>query len=134
LVRWSLFSQAIMIEEARTWQGGRATSAAAVSGKWWQTAGKALLFSAIGVIPGPIIGIVLLLTLEPSIEFLNVLSSLIYAIVIPFKYIGLTLMYLDWTGRVDEVMSNVGREEAVQAEERARKLAKSHAGSMVMRG
>ena len=133
MVRWSLFSQAIMIDEARTWQGARATSAAAVSGRWWQTAGKALLFAAIGVIPGPLIGIFLLLTLEPSIEFLNVLSSLIYAIVIPFKYIGLSLMYLDWTGRVDEVMARVGREEAAQAKEKARKLAESSTSGMAMR-
>lgn len=120
-VRWSLFSQAIMVDGAQTWKGARAVSAAAVHERWLRTAGKVLLFSAIGVIPGPVIGIVLLLTLEPSIEFLNVLSSLIYAIVIPFKYIGLTLMYLDWTGRVDEVMANVGREEAVQSEEKARR-------------
>lgn len=131
-VRWSLFSQAVMIDEARTWQGARAVSAAAVSGRWWRTAGKALLFAAIGVIPGPVIGIILLLTLGPSIEFVNVLSSLIYAIAIPFKYIGLTLMYLDWTGRVDEVMDNVGREEAVQVQERARKQA-AGAGALAMR-
>jgi hypothetical protein len=131
-VRWSLFSQAMMLDETQTWQGARATSAAAVTGKWWRTAGKALLFTVIGLIPGPVIGITLLLTLGPSIEFLNVLSSLIYAIVIPFKYIGLTLMYLDWTGRVDEVMANVGREEAAQARDRARRLAESPAGSMAM--
>jgi hypothetical protein len=130
-VRWTFFGQAIMIDGARTWQGARAVSAAAVHGSWWQTAGKSVLFATIGIIPGPVIGITLLLTVGPSIEFVNVLSSLIYAVVIPFKYIGLTLMYLDWTGRVDEVMANVVREEKVRAEEKARSA--ELAGEPVMR-
>jgi len=119
-VRWIFFGQAIMIDNARTWRGARAVSAAAVHGTWWRTAGKALLFSVIGIIPGPVIGMILLLTLGPSIAFVNVLSSLIYAIVIPYKYIGLTMLYLDRTERTEQVMAKVGRDEAVQIEERAR--------------
>jgi len=124
-VRWTFFGQAIMIDGAETWRGARAASAVAVTGRWWRTAGKALLFAAFGVIPGPVIGFIVLLTLGPSIEFVNVLSSLIYAVVIPFKYIGLTLMYLDWTGRVDEVRVRVERDE------KARTTAKTRRARMV---
>jgi hypothetical protein len=113
-VRWIFFGQAIMVDQARTWRGARGVSAAAVHGSWWHTAGQALLFSVIGVIPGPVIGIVLLLSVGPSIEFVNVLSSLIYAVVIPFKYIGLTMMYLDQTGRAEDLMAIIEKEEVAQ--------------------
>jgi hypothetical protein len=64
----------------------------------------------IGLAPGPIIGILLMVTYAPSIAFVNVLSSVIYAIAVPYKAIGLTLLYLDRTGRsVRPVETATGR-------------------------
>jgi len=56
-------------------------------------------FSLIGLVPGPLVGIVLMVTLESSIQFVHVLSGVIYAISVPYSIIGLTLWYLDLTGR-----------------------------------
>lgn len=127
-VRWIFFSQAIMVDNARTWRGARGVSAAAVHGSWWRTAAKALLFSVIGIIPGPLIGIILLVTLHTSIEFVNALSSLIYAVAIPYKFIGLTLMYLDRTGRADELLAAVAREEDAHVETRIGRMVPATSG------
>ena len=99
VVRWAFYQQAIMIEGAETSRGAASTSAAAVSGTWWRSAASVLLFSVIGLIPGPVIGIILMITLSQTLEFVSVLSSVVYAVAIPYKWIGLTLLYLDRTGR-----------------------------------
>jgi hypothetical protein len=98
-VRWAFYGQAVMIDGARSARGPGGTSAAAVQGTWWRTAAEVLLFSVIGLLPGPVIGMVLMVTYAPSIEFANALSSVIYAFAVPYKVIGLTLLYLDRTGR-----------------------------------
>lgn len=99
MVRWAFYQQAIMIDGAQTPRGAASTSAAAVSGTWWRTAAGVLLFSVIGLIPGPLIGIFLMMTVSSTLEFVSALSSIVYAVAIPFKWIGLTLLYLDRTGR-----------------------------------
>jgi hypothetical protein len=58
-----------------------------------------LVFTVIGLLPGPLIGIVLMVAYAPSLAFVNALSSVIYAFAVPYKIIGLTLLYLDRTGR-----------------------------------
>jgi hypothetical protein len=98
-VRWAFYGQAVMIDGARSARGPGGTSAAAVHGAWWRTAAEVLVFSVIGLLPGPVIGMVLMVTYAPSIEFVNALSSVIYAFTVPYKVIGLTLFYLDRTGR-----------------------------------
>jgi putative effector of murein hydrolase LrgA (UPF0299 family) len=58
-----------------------------------------VVFSVIGAIPGPVIGIILMVTLASSIPFVHALSGIIYAVAVPYSVIGLTLLYLDLTGR-----------------------------------
>ena len=98
-VRWTFFTQAVMIEDAESSRGAMGTSAAAVSGRWWRSFMEFAAFSLIGLVPGPLVGIVLMVTLESSIQFVHVLSGVIYAISVPYSIIGLTLWYLDLTGR-----------------------------------
>jgi hypothetical protein len=98
-VRWAFYGQAVMIDGARSSRGASRTSAATVSGTWWRTAAEMLVFTVIGLLPGPLIGIMLMVTYAPSLAFVNALSSVIYAFAVPYKIIGLTLLYLDRTGR-----------------------------------
>ena len=98
-VRWAFYGQAVMIDGARSSRGASRTSAAAVSGTWWRTAVEMLVFTVIGLLPGPLIGILLMVAYAPSLAFVNALSSVIYAFAVPYKIIGLTLLYLDRTGR-----------------------------------
>jgi hypothetical protein len=46
-----------------------------------------------------VIGIILMVTLASSIPFVHALSGIIYAVAVPYSVIGLTLLYLDLTGR-----------------------------------
>lgn len=114
LVRWAFYPQAVMIEGARSARGATSTSAAAVRENWWRTAAVSIVFTVIGSMPGPTLGIFLLIVFAPSIELVNALSSVIYAFVVPFGTIGMTLLYLDRTGkRADPIFARIendGRE------------------------
>lgn len=98
-VRWAFFQQAVMLDDAASARGAAATSAAAVSGGWWRTAGEVFVFVVIGLLPGPLVGVAMMIFLSSSIEFVYVVSSVLYAIAVPYIWIGLTLLYLDRSGR-----------------------------------
>ncbi len=93
IVRWQFYGQAAILDRAPTgWRAVR-TSAAAVDGRWWQALGRALVFQLLVVLPGPLIGLALLLGGDGTVQFANSISSLIYAITVPTGVIGLTLAY-----------------------------------------
>lgn len=94
LVRWCLFGQAVMIDGARTSRGALAASARAVRGHWWRVAITALSFIVLTQVPGPLIGFVVLGLADRSVEFVNTLSGLIFAALVPFGIAGQTLLYL----------------------------------------
>ncbi|HWV35395.1 MAG TPA: hypothetical protein VNZ55_07175 [Thermomicrobiales bacterium] len=98
-VRWAFYQQAVMLDDAGSVRGSAGTSAAAVSGGWWRTAGEVFVYSTIGALPGPLVGVVMMVFLSSSIEFVYIVSSVLYAITVPYTWIGLTLFYLDRSGR-----------------------------------
>lgn len=115
-VRWAFYTQSIMVHNTRTWRGARAMSAVAVSGSWWATAAQTLLYAALTILPSPLIGIVLLIMFSPSIEFVNIVSSFVYAFAIPFKFIAMTLMYYDRVGLKEGFIDALRREDERVAE------------------
>jgi len=98
LVRWLFIPQAVMLDEER---GNRArdTSARSVDGHWRPTALKAILFTVIGSAPGPLVGLALLIFGSVGVQTTNVVSSLIYAVVLPISIIGLTILYRQHQGK-----------------------------------
>lgn len=98
LVRWAFVNQAIMVEGAGSRRGALATSATAVTGRWWRTLVFVLLFEAIAQVPGPLVTLLLLISEGWELTTLNVLSSVITVVTTPFQIIGLTVLYLDMTG------------------------------------
>lgn len=93
IVRWQFYGQAAILDRAPNgWRAVR-TSAAAVDGRWWQALGQALLFQLLIVLPGPLIGLALLLGGKSTVQLSNSISSFIYAITMPAAVIGLTLTY-----------------------------------------
>jgi hypothetical protein len=98
-VRWAFFGQAVIVDRAPSGSAALQTSAAAVNGAWWRTLGVGTVFTVLGAAPGPLIGIVLLIFASASVEFVNALSSLVFAFTIPFALIGATLLYQELRAR-----------------------------------
>jgi hypothetical protein len=93
-VRWGFLSQAVVVDGARSGDQALALSAASVARRWWQALGVTAAFALIAVAPGPLIGIFLLVVAGRSVELVNALGGILYALTIPFATIGLTLFYL----------------------------------------
>jgi hypothetical protein len=98
-VRWQFFGQAVILDGAASGRAALHTSAAAVRGHWWRTFVRSIAFQLIATLPGPLIGLVLLILGGTSVRFANGVSSVFYAATIPIAVIGLTLLYLQQTGR-----------------------------------
>ena len=93
-VRWLFVAQAVIVDGAGPRQAA-AASAGAVAGRWWRTAGIAIFLAVVGALPGPLLGILLLVLASRSVRFVNGLSSLVYAVLLPLSVIGFTLLYRD---------------------------------------
>lgn len=91
-VRWGFVAQAVVLDEAAPGEAPM-RSAEAVRGRWWWTAATILALAVIGAAPGPVLGIVLMVTESAGVDFVNTLSSLIYAVALPFSVLGAAVLY-----------------------------------------
>ncbi len=96
-VRWLFISQAVLLDDATPRQAIE-ISERAVAGRWWRTATTSVLLAVIGAWAAPLFGIILLVTASPAIPFVNLISSLVYAVMVPISVIGLTLLYWQLRG------------------------------------
>jgi hypothetical protein len=94
LVRWLFVPQAVILDGERG-RGAlhRSGAAAGASLHWLRTAGSGLLLFAIGAAPGPLIGIAFLVFRSSSVGFANTVSSLFFAALLPFSFLGFTVLY-----------------------------------------
>ena len=97
-IRWSLFVQACMLGE-RDGRESLATSSRLVRGRWWRTFGFTALVNLLAVLTAIVFGIGLLLLTERSLNFINLASSLVFMLTVPFAAIALTLYYFDLEAR-----------------------------------
>lgn len=93
-VRWLFVAQAAVVDGAAP-RRAAALSANAVAGRWWRTAAIGLFLGLVGILPGPLLGILLLVFASRSVAFVNGLSSLFYAVLLPLSVIGFTQLYHD---------------------------------------
>ena len=66
-------------------------------------AGDSLVFQLIAIIPGPLLGAVLMLAGKASVSWVNTFSSLVYALTVPISVIGLTQAYMRYRDRPDAI-------------------------------
>jgi hypothetical protein len=66
-----------------------------VRSRWVPTLLNTIVFQAIAIVPGPIIGFLLMVWLHLDPITANLISSLIYAVTVPLATIGLTLFYIE---------------------------------------
>jgi hypothetical protein len=97
-IRWSLFAQTTMLED-RDASGALRRSKQLVDGYWWRTFGVTALIDILAALSGPLVGVVLLLVSDRSLNFINLAGSIVYTITVPFAAIALTLYYFDLTLR-----------------------------------
>ena len=73
-----------------------------VRGHWWRTLAIAGFLSVLSVVPGPVLGFFLIFG-NFSLTWVNIASSAVFALLLPFIAIGRTLLYLDLRAR-DEIV------------------------------
>jgi hypothetical protein len=95
LVRWQFYPQGVLVSGASDWTTALALSRDVVRHRWVPTLLNTVVFQAIAIVPGPLIGFLLLVWLHLDPWTADFVSSLIYAVTVPLAVIGLTLFYID---------------------------------------
>jgi hypothetical protein len=70
-----------------------------VRGRWWRTFGFTALVDVVAVLSGPLLGVGLLLVTDKWLNFINIASSVVYTLTVPYAAIALTLYYFDLEAR-----------------------------------
>jgi hypothetical protein len=94
LVRWALFAQVVGLEDASAWTALRRSSRL-VQGDWWRVASLILFVAVVALLLGPLCGTLLLFVTHASFDFINLVSSVVYAVVLPYAAIAITYLYFD---------------------------------------
>ncbi len=95
LVRWQFYPQGVLVSGAKSWKDALAWSREVERHRWVPTLLNTIVFQAIAIVPGPIVGFLLMVWLHPSPVTANLISNLIFAVTVPLSTIGLTLFYID---------------------------------------
>jgi ABC-type multidrug transport system fused ATPase/permease subunit len=93
LVGWAFAQQEVLFEDKSIRESLKASSEL-VRGRWWRAMRVIVLFYLIGVVTGPILTFALIFTSLPLVV-INLIGSLIYALLIPYKALGETLLFFD---------------------------------------
>jgi hypothetical protein len=94
LVRWSLFSQCIVVEDM-AWRDALRRSRTLVRGSWWRVAGIVLTVVGVALLLGPLVGVGFLLTTPLSLTGVNIVSGIVYVLTLPYAAIATTYLYYD---------------------------------------
>jgi hypothetical protein len=96
-IDWQFVQQEVLFEDRSIREAMRG-STRVVRGHWWHTGAVAVTFWILSQVPGPALGFALLFTTVP-VESVNLIGSLVFAVLIPFVEIGRTLLYFDVKAR-----------------------------------
>jgi hypothetical protein len=100
LVGWSFVQQEVLFTDKGFRESFRASSEL-VRGRWFRTARVVAIFYVIGIAAGPILTFALIFTALPLI-WINLIGSLVFALLIPFVAMGETFLYFDLGVRAEE--------------------------------
>ncbi|HYH10837.1 MAG TPA: hypothetical protein VD789_00685 [Thermomicrobiales bacterium] len=98
-VRWGFVPHAVVLDETPP-EIAPIRSMTTVRGRWWRTAATMLVLTILVAVPGPLLGIILMVTMSAAIEDINVLSSFLYAVLLPFSILGSAVLYRQRQQRV----------------------------------
>jgi Vacuolar protein sorting-associated protein 62 len=94
LVRWAFLAQVVLLEDASALAALR-RSAQLVRGNWWRVASMLLFVITVALLLGPLVGTLLLFVTNASFDFINLVSAVVYAVVLPYAAIASTYLYFD---------------------------------------
>jgi hypothetical protein len=106
-VAWQFVQQEVLFTDKsiREAFGG---SSSLVRGRWWHTVRVAGFLWLLSVVVGPVLGFALIFT-EFSLLLINLLGSLVFALLIPYVAVGHTLLYFDLQERAETEPAKPGR-------------------------
>jgi hypothetical protein len=115
LVRWSLFTQVIVLE-GQPARGSLRRSARLVRGHWLRAASVSVVSAGIGLLVGPLVGVLLLFVTSASFNVVNLVAGIVYAATLPFVAIATTYLYYDLLVRERLEAREVGAAAVLPAE------------------
>lgn len=92
-VDWLFVQQEIIFEDTPI-REGLSKSSDAVRGNWWWTVRVAVFFWLIGIVIGPVLTFALIFA-NYSLIVINLIGSVVYALLVPYVASGHTLLYFD---------------------------------------
>jgi hypothetical protein len=99
-VGWMFVQQEILFEDRSLREAFRGSSRL-VSGRWWHTVRVAGFLWLVSIVVGPVLGFALIFT-NFSLLWINVIGSVVFALLIPYVALGHTLLYFDLAARAEE--------------------------------
>jgi hypothetical protein len=100
LVGWAFVQEEVIFTDKSFRESFRASSEL-VRGRWFRTARVIAIFYVIGIAAGPMLTFALIFTALP-LFWINVIGSLVFALLIPFTALGGTFLYFDLGVREEE--------------------------------
>jgi len=96
-VRWSFVQQEVLFNDSSI-RDAFGESARLVKGRWWHTVRVDIFLWLLSIAVGPILGFALIFA-NLSLLWINLIGSLVYALMIPYVALGQTLLYFDLQAR-----------------------------------
>ncbi len=107
-VCWQFVQQEILIGDKGIRDAFRASSDR-VRGRWWHTVRVLGFFWLLSIAAGPVLGFTLIFT-NFSLLWINVIGSVVFALLVPYVALGRTLLYFDLGVRAEEEPARPWRE------------------------
>ncbi len=98
-VCWQFVQQEILIEDKGIRDAFRGSSDR-VRGRWWHAVRSLGFFWLLSVAAGPVLGFTLIFT-NFSLLWINVIGSVVFALLVPYVALGRTLLYFDLGARAE---------------------------------
>jgi hypothetical protein len=98
---WQLVQQEILFRDVSMREAFQGSSSL-VRGHWWRTVVVIGVLSLLALVTGPILGFFLIF-LNFSPVLVNLIGSVVFALLIPYVAIGRTLLYFDLGAREEKV-------------------------------
>jgi hypothetical protein len=92
-IGWLFIQQQILFEDRSTREAFRGSSDL-VRGRWFYTLRVAAFLWLVGIVIGPMLGFALIFTTLPLL-LINVIGTVVFALLVPYVAIGQTLLYFD---------------------------------------
>ncbi len=106
-IDWQFVQQEILFEDKSIREAFRGSSRT-VRGRWWRTLRIAGFFWLLSVAAGPVLGFALIFA-NFSLTWINIIGSLVFALLVPYVAIGRTLLYFDLQARADQAATQPKR-------------------------